>query len=117
MIIKFRDNTLNRLHNHEYNDDNNVMIQELRKEIELLQDQNEHHPEVTRFAAQCLELEEEIVLLREQAEMSNLAKQIDMRDHYHWCSLEEYAKSLAVEVNKNNISSNMNNNITFLYLF
>jgi kinesin family protein 15 len=57
MVVKFRDNTINMLRkNHPVKDIVDIEKEALSTELMELRKQFDHHPEVTRFAAENLEL-------------------------------------------------------------
>ncbi|KAJ0062736.1 hypothetical protein NL108_004350 [Boleophthalmus pectinirostris] len=71
MIVKFREDHISRLEkkiktgeNLFTNEESQCVIDQLKEEIHILKDQLEHHPKMTRYAAENVSLREENRLLR-----------------------------------------------------
>lgn len=120
MILKFRESTISRLErlrqrekegSDTQEDDKDREMQLLKEEISVLKDKIEHHPDVTRFAMENLELRAELKYIRSKEEDGMNYAQDLAKSHRYSLQLERQLRELLQSPQGSELERSLSNSL------
>ncbi|XP_020614830.1 kinesin-like protein KIF15 isoform X3 [Orbicella faveolata] len=120
MILKFRESTISRLErlrkrekegSEGQEDEKDREIQLLKEEIAVLKDKIEHHPDVTRFAMENLELRAELKCIRSLDEDGTDCAQDLAKSHRYTLQLERQLRELLQSPQGSELERSLSNSL------
>ncbi|XP_074616499.1 kinesin-like protein KIF15 isoform X1 [Acropora palmata] len=123
MILKFRESTISRLErlrqrekegSDTQDDGREREIQLLKEEISVMKDKIEHHPDVTRFAMENLELRAELKYIRSKEEDGTNYAQDLAKSHRYSLQLERQLRELLQSPQGSELERSLSNSLVNL---
>ncbi|XP_067053137.1 kinesin-like protein KIF15 isoform X2 [Acropora muricata] len=123
MILKFRESTISRLErlrqrekegSDTQEDGREREIQLLKEEISVMKDKIEHHPDVTRFAMENLELRAELKYIRSKEEDGTNYAQDLAKSHRYSLQLERQLRELLQSPQGSELERSLSNSLVNL---